>query len=188
MQLLNLQSKIIFVVLAAVAIILFYVWFKGGRVYQDTTELTDSPGKKFSRTDAQYVVDNYSGIVSQYLFYYPSLSKDLVLAVILKESKGNNNAIGKNGEYGSMQVKQIALSEFDAYYSRTYTLMDLLNIYYGIEVGMGYLNLRFMKWKDIDTALRAYNQGDSNKDNTEAFQYLSDIKSARLLILDILNG
>ena len=173
----NLLNNMRVMIIGAVGLLLLlaFLWFKGGKVtLQEKKSLV-------SLTDAElrFIYEKYSGVVKIYLPHYPSLNLELILAMIGVESRGKQDETGAHGEFGSMQVKQVALSDFNSYYSRQYTMNDLFNLYYGVEVGMGYLNLRFVKWKEMSKAIRAYNQGDGGADRSEAWDYFYNVENVR---------
>lgn len=147
--------------------------------------LVVTAGKHYTFSDADIlnVVEKYHDVVNKYLPFYPQLKPEIILAMILVESNGEPSTIGDNGNsYGLMQVQQAALSDFNNFYGRNYNLQMLSDQWLGVEVGMGYLNLRLYKWIDIYTALRAYNQGDDGKESSEAYEYQEKVTEASKLI------
>jgi len=173
----NLLNNMRVVIMGAVGLLLIlaFLWFKGGKV----TLQEKKPLVSLTDAELRFIREKYSGVVKIYLPYYKNLNLELVLAMIGCESRGKQDETGEHGEYGSMQVKPDALADFNSYYSRQYTMNDLFNLYYGVEVGMGYLNLRFVKWKEMSKAVRAYNQGDGGADSFEAWDYFYNVENVR---------
>jgi len=101
------------------------------------------------------------------------VDKYLALATCWQESTFNSQAIGDGGKsYGSFQVQQSALDDFNLIYNGHYSLGDLLNPFFGVEVGIGYLKIvseRYAKSYDYRAIAERYNNG-SNK-----YNYASEI-------------
>jgi soluble lytic murein transglycosylase-like protein len=105
-----------------------------------------------------------------------------MLAIILCESNGDNLAEGSAGERGAMQLKQIALTDFNNAFSKNYYLTDLQNIYYGVEAGMGYFTLMLQRTNDRAQAIRAYHSGVGNCEDAAAYYYEKKVEAAEVLM------
>lgn len=87
----------------------------------------------------------------------------LVGSVVQQESSGNpaatNKSGGGQGAYGAMQIRQAALSDYNAANGTNYQMQDLLKPQVGIDVGTWYLGKQLDKFNDPSKALVAYNEG-----------------------------
>lgn len=141
--------------------------------------------KNYNFTDADIanVISKWRPTVSKYLQYFPPLTLEDVLAFVVVESNGDSNAVGDVENFfkahGLMQVRAKALADYNKYFGKNYSMEDLFVPYIGLEVGMGYWKLRFLKWNDFNKAVRAYNTGDLNPDSAKGFEYQYKIDSAR---------
>lgn len=102
----------------------------------------------------------------------------IAMAVLWTESVGNKNARGSSGEYGLMQLKEIAIRDlqlngfgtFDGW--RTDAAQN-------IRAGVAYLKLQYRRTGDWFKAVKAYNQGyQGAKDNPQLAQnYLDKVRN-----------
>ena len=137
---------------------------------------------KFSDLDVTDVATKYSSIVNSYLKYYPNCTAPLMLAIILCESSGDNLAQGSAGERGAMQIKQIALDDFNDSFLKNYSLFDLSSMYFGVEVGMGYFSLMVSRTSNRGQAIRSYHSGVNNSEDLAGYYYEKKVEAAEVLM------
>ena len=101
----------------------------------------------------------YKDLVFEYADYY-GLDRALIFAVIKTESSFNNNAISKAGAIGLMQITK-RTGEYIAQKLgvENYDLKDNND---NINFGCYYIKYLHVRFKDMDTALVAYNAGEGN--------------------------
>ena len=101
----------------------------------------------------------YKEVVFEYADYY-GLSRALVFAVIKTESSFNKNAQSNKGAKGLMQITdKTAKYIADKLGIENY---DIFDIETNINFGCFYIKYLYNKFKDIKTALVAYNAGEGN--------------------------
>lgn len=126
------------------------------------------------------IILKYKDVVNYFSSYY-AIPKERIFAHIIAESYGDPLAIGDtNLPYGQrsiglMQIRQVALDDFNKVYGKKYTLNDLTTPSINIEVGTGYLKILLSRYKNLDSASKAYNAG-SKIDSIKANEYLTKIK------------
>ena len=101
----------------------------------------------------------YKEIVFEYADYY-GLDRALVFAVIKTESSFNPNAVSKAGAVGLMQI-----TEKTAQYIAKKLGVENYNLNNSddnINFGCYYIKYLYIRFKDMDTALVAYNAGEGN--------------------------
>lgn len=99
--------------------------------------------------------------MQQYIFdtcYKYSVSYELVMAVIERESLYNADEVGDNGNsVGLMQIQE----RYNRELMQELGVTDLYNPMQNVEVGVALLQRYFEKYEDIYTVLMAYNGGES---------------------------
>ena len=111
--------------------------------------------------------DSYDSIIVAKSEKY-SLDPNLVKAIIWRESKFNQNAIGTKGEIGLMQLmKKSAVKDWELYYKRSLAGQGVLfNPALNIEIGCWYLERCRRHWREYAEPellmLAEYNAGYSN--------------------------
>ena len=104
----------------------------------------------------------YKETVIKYADYY-GLDRALVFAVINTESSFDVNAKSKAGAMGLMQLtKKTADYIAQNLGAEKYKHYDIFNIETNINFGCYYIKYLYTKFKDMDTALIAYNAGEGN--------------------------
>ena len=86
----------------------------------------------------------------------------LQLAIIWTESKGNPDAVGKAGDSGIMQLRDVYVAEVNRLYGTDYTIEDAFDIVKTLEMFallQGYYNPE----KDIDKAIYYHNKSEAYK-------------------------
>jgi len=101
----------------------------------------------------------YKELVFEYADYY-GLERALVFAVIKTESSFSSNTVSKAGAIGLMQITKNT-GEYIAQKLgvENYNLMDSND---NINFGCYYIKYLYVRFKDMDTALVAYNAGEGN--------------------------
>lgn len=84
------------------------------------------------------------------------VSPALIASIINEESSFNKNKISKKGAVGLMQVLPATATYV------TEQNLNLFNAAENVDVGVRYLSYLIKKFKDVDTALFAYNAGEGN--------------------------
>ncbi len=101
----------------------------------------------------------YKEIVCEYADYY-GLDRALIFAVIKTESSFNPNAKSKKGAIGLMQItKKTGDYIAQKLGVEKYNLLDSND---NINFGCYYIKYLYARFKDMDTALVAYNAGEGN--------------------------
>lgn len=134
-------------------------------------------GMKKETARSAYDVMKWFPLAKKYGDFY-NVDSYLVLSIIATESGGNENAQGPTGDFGLMQITQIALTDFNQTYGTTYKIGDLFIPDTNVHVGTGFFNLIYGRAKSkgltgtdaLYTAIRAYNVGLS-KAGTAGFSY-----------------
>ncbi len=104
----------------------------------------------------------YKETVIEYADYY-GLDRALVFAVIKTESSFNAKAKSKAGAMGLMQLtKNTADYIAQSLGAEKYKDYDIFDVDININFGCYYLKYLYTKFKDINTALIAYNAGEGN--------------------------
>lgn len=94
-----------------------------------------------------------------------NLPPERVAAIVAKESGGNADARGAAGEFGLMQIMPGAHKEVQDHWARKVFVSwihpdsDLMQPEYNILVGTTYLALLKERFKNLDKATEAYNDG-----------------------------
>ncbi len=101
----------------------------------------------------------YKELVFEYADYY-GLERALVFAVIKTESSFNPNAESKKGAVGLMQITK-KTGEYIAQ-KLGVEKYDLKNNDNNINFGCYYIKYLYARFKNMDTALVAYNAGEGN--------------------------
>ncbi len=101
----------------------------------------------------------YKNLVFEYADYY-GLERALVFAVIKTESSFNPKAVSRAGAVGLMQITK-STGEYIAN-KLGVEKYDLMNNSDNINFGCYYIKYLFMRFKDMDTAIVAYNAGEGN--------------------------
>ena len=116
-------------------------------------------------------------------FNYNCLSQDfnwnkVVEAIIYVESKGNDNAVSKDGTcVGPMQIKKIVVDDCNEYCkiigsNKRFTYNDRFNREKSIEMFI-LIQKRYNKSNDIEKAIRIWNGGcNYKKEKTEKYYKL----------------
>lgn len=114
---------------------------------------------------------SFRGIAKRFADIY-NLPETLILAIIHKESGGNPNARGANGEKGLMQVKDIAVK--DVWENETRASFDPET---NIRHGVAFLQVQINRCGSIFDGLKCYNQGQKGaKENPViAENYANDV-------------
>lgn len=108
----------------------------------------------------------------------------LTEAIILVESKGNVNAIGKNGSVGCMQIRPILVKDINRKLKRKYSLNDrynkelsikMFNDYMSIYVPKKMNNLSFMEEHEIKS--RIWNGGPKGYKKSSTLKYWKKVKN-----------
>lgn len=101
----------------------------------------------------------YKQIIIEYADFY-GINRALVFAVVKSESSFNKNAVSSKGAKGLMQItdktaeyiaKKLGVEEY-----------DLFDEEININFGCFYIKYLYTRFKDIETALVAYNAGEGN--------------------------
>ena len=101
----------------------------------------------------------YKELVFEYADYY-GLERALVFAVIKTESNFSENAVSRAGAIGLMQITK-RTGEYIATKLGVENY-DLKNNADNINFGCYYIKYLFVRFKDMSTALVAYNAGEGN--------------------------
>ena len=101
----------------------------------------------------------YKELVFEYADYY-GLERALIFAVIKTESSFNPNAISRAGAMGLMQITK-RTGEYIATKLGVENF-DLKDNNDNINFGCYYIKYLYVRFKDMDTALVAYNAGEGN--------------------------
>lgn len=64
-----------------------------------------------------------------------------IMALILVESNGDDNAVGKNGELGCMQIKMCVIQDVNRHYGVDYRDEDRLSRKHSIEIFQAYVGI-----------------------------------------------
>ncbi len=104
----------------------------------------------------------YENIIMQNAEIY-NISPSIIASVINVESGYNKNAKSNKNALGLMQVKQDTANYLVNYYKLNVTIneADLLKAETNIKFGCMYLNYLLKKFNNINTALAAYNAGET---------------------------
>ncbi len=91
------------------------------------------------------------------------LDPTIIASVINVESSYNADAVSNKKAIGLMQIKLSTAQYMNDYYGIDLVLSeeDLLNPTTNIEYGCMYINYLFKKFDNVDTALCAYNAGET---------------------------
>lgn len=139
---------------------------------------------------AQLVLTKWEVKVRGYLFYYQQMPLDIPLAQICQESKGDENAYNPSDpSRGLMQINvgpHGALAEWNRKTGRNYTEEMMKDPNYNIEVGVWYLQQQYLRFKDWDTAIMAYNAGPTTPENGR--QYLNAVNGYRSVVQELLKA
>lgn len=102
----------------------------------------------------------------------------LIKAVIMKESMGNDNAVGdKNLEkkaYGSMQIRADVISDLNKYCKGNYSRKDSNNRARSVEMFKKYT--KYWMAYDDESAARIWNGGPNGCNKPETLPYWEDVK------------
>ena len=102
----------------------------------------------------------------------------LIKAVIMKESKGNDNAVGdKNLEkkaYGSMQIRADVISDLNKYCNGNYSRKDSNNRARSVEMFKKYT--KYWMAYDDESAARIWNGGPNGCNKPKTLEYWHDVK------------
>lgn len=113
-------------------------------------------------SDAETLKKRHEKDANDASIYY-SIPAKRILAIIAKESKGNQSAVGSAGEVGVMQLTKGAIDDVNKQFGAGYSVDNVKsdsrkNIY----AGTGYLRILIDEFKlDLKKATRAYNAGAS---------------------------
>ena len=113
-----------------------------------------------------YEILKYDSLAQKYGSYY-GIDSRLILAIIATESGGNELAKGPTGDFGLMQITQIALTDFNQTYGTNYSINNLFTPDINVHVGSGFLKMMIDRSKAkglqgtdaLYNAIRAYNVG-----------------------------
>jgi hypothetical protein len=83
---------------------------------------------------------------------------NLIAAVILEESGGDNLAVGRRGELGPMQVRQCAIDDVNRRCGTTYRLIDMTNRAKAADVFVKYIHI-YSTNPTEEVACRIWNGG-----------------------------
>lgn len=111
-----------------------------------------------------------------------------IYAMIMTESRNDQNALGSAGERGLMQIKESALIDFNRRFPNRKTWLgfpvgfdfdDLFDPTINIMVGTGYLKIQNDVLGNLDDATQAYNAGLSAfvADRRKGLNYLMTVKA-----------
>ena len=93
------------------------------------------------------------------------LSPILVASIINVESSFKKNAKSKAGAVGLMQIMPSTASYIAEITNTDYNTQTLYNVEVNIKIGCLYLNYLIEKFRNINTALCAYNAGETTVKN-----------------------
>lgn len=138
-------------------------------------------------TAIKKVINEKMQIIRMYQKWYSDIPIDRIVAMMAYESSGNSWAVGSSGEKGLMQLTKGAVIEFCKYYNKDVEIYsnNYWEDYFNVEAGIGYLQMKLDKYKDLDTATKSYNAGD-NINIPKAIDYLYYVKSYELKVKEIL--
>lgn len=132
---------------------------------------------------AKKVFEDWGDLASKYSMFF-QIPVEVVLAEICVESEGDPDAVNGKSK-GLMQIQPDALTDFNRWYGRSYTVDDLFTPWVNIEVGTGYLKgvqSYYVSSHTIEDAIRAYKEGPKNIGDSVAQQYLSRVQAYRSLM------
>jgi soluble lytic murein transglycosylase-like protein len=103
---------------------------------------------------------------------------EIILAVITIESSGNPEAVGRDNEFGLMQVRQIAIDDlvmngFNVHDEKTF------DTWKNIHQGTAFLKLQINRMRgNVFDGLRAYNAGQTgaNRNPANGLYYANKVK------------
>ena len=102
---------------------------------------------------------DYKETIVEYADYY-GINRALVFAMVKSESSFNKKAVSSKGAKGLMQItdktaeyiaKKLGVEEYDLFDEKT-----------NVNFGCYYIKYLYVRFKDIETALVAYNAGEGN--------------------------
>jgi len=114
----------------------------------------------------------FKPLAEKYASVYPDIDAELILAVIVKESGGNPNALGASGEKGLMQVKDIAVA--DVWENERFASFDPET---NIRHASAFLQVQINRCGSIKKGLGCYNQGKlgASRNPVKAENYANDV-------------
>lgn len=111
--------------------------------------------KSEKKDEVSYIARNMSAV-----FHVPT---ELILAVIEVESNFDINALGRDGEYGLMQIL-CPTAQSLGFQGSCY---DLFNPYVNVYYGTKYLSNQYSRYGDWSKAISAYNAGVATSKNED---------------------
>jgi soluble lytic murein transglycosylase-like protein len=97
---------------------------------------------------------------------YKLVDPAVILAMICQESSGKQSAYNPGDpSFGLLQITQIALTEFNNRFGKSYTMDDIKNSAdRNLEVGIGYYQVQLVRYEmDDSLAVEAYNDGKGDR-------------------------
>lgn len=121
-------------------------------------------------------VDRWRSTVEDESRNLPNVYTALVLAVILRESRGEASAAGPTGDYGLMQVTRVAWQDYQTETGDLETVVfpdSMLDPRLNIRVGSWFLNRKIEEMGTTRDGLRAYNAGTAGarRDPSQSADY-----------------
>jgi soluble lytic murein transglycosylase-like protein len=106
----------------------------------------------------------------------PNVRTALILAVILRESRGEAGAAGPTGDYGLMQITRPAWADYQTETGDLETVVfpdSMLDPRLNIRVGSWFLNRKIEEMGTVRDGLRAYNAGTAGarRDPSQSADY-----------------
>ena len=103
----------------------------------------------------------------------------LIKAVIMKESQGDDNAVGdkklKKKAYGSMQIRADVITDLNTYCNGNYSRKDSNNRARSVEMFKKYT--KYWLAYDDESAARIWNGGPNGCNKPETLEYWNDVKN-----------
>jgi soluble lytic murein transglycosylase-like protein len=133
--------------------------------------------------DFQSLVDNglkdISGIIERKAQKF-AMDSDLIRSIIQVESNGNPTAVSPKGAKGLMQLMPQTAEELG--------VRDVFNEEENVEGGVKYLKGLLEKYKDLPTALAAYNAGPGEVDRNKGIPDFKETKDYVNKVLEMYNS
>lgn len=133
--------------------------------------------------DFKSMVDNgmkdISGIIESKAQKF-AMDSDLIRSVIQVESNGNPTAVSPKGAKGLMQLMPKTADELG--------VRDVFNEEENVEGGVKYLKGLLEKYKDLPTALAAYNAGPGEVDRNNGIPNFKETKDYVNKVLETYNS
>lgn len=124
----------------------------------------------------------FLGIISTFIFFlwcYPikykkiisenaqkhGIQAELVYAIIKVESSFDKNAVSSKGAVGLMQILPSTAQWLAGMENIEYSYELLFHVEYNIKIGIKYVDYLLNKFKNLETAIVAYNAGEGNVQN-----------------------